>query len=127
MTTWTFPRADVVRVIDADTVELDVISDIGFGDSISRRRSFRLYGINTRELDEPGGLEAFEYVKSLLPVGMRLTLRSVKVDKYGGRYDATLLDDQGRDLSSVLITGQWAAPWNGRGPKPVPPWPRTLT
>ena len=93
---------------------------------VTRRRSFRLYGLNTRELDEPGGLEVFELMKSLMPVGSMVSLRSVKLDKFGGRYDAIVTLPGGVELNAWMIANQWAAQWNGRGPKPIPPWPRTV-
>jgi len=130
MSTWQFPRADVVRVIDGDNLELAVTYDIdlGFDDRqiITRRRSFRLYGLNVRELDQPGGLEAFRLISGMLPAGTQLSLTSVKLDKFGGRYDAIVTLPGGLELNAWLIANQWAAQWNGRGPKPVPPWPRTV-
>lgn len=130
MGTWSFDRADVIRVIDADNVELAVTYDVdlGFRDRqiITRPRSFRILGTNAREVNQPGGLEAISNLMGLLPVGLRVRLDSVKDDKYGGRFLARITLPDGRDLATTLITGQWAAEWNGRGPKPVPPWPRTI-
>ena len=130
MSTWSFPRADVVRVIDGDNVELDIISDIGFNDTVSRRRSFRLLGINARELDQPGGVEAQQNLAKLLPVGSSVRLQSVKLDKFGGRYDALIylpsaVDDRDT-INGRLVLEWWAASWNGQGSKPVPPWPRPV-
>lgn len=126
MSTWSFDRADVVRVIDADNLELDVVQDCGFNDTLTRRRSFRLFGVNARELDDPGGLAAYEHLRALLPAGTSVRLGSVKNDKFGGRFDAVVTLPDGRDLAMLLVGQQWASPWNGRGPKPVPPWPRTV-
>lgn len=93
------------------------------------RWSVRLVGCNARELAEPGGVEARDFVRSLLPPGTRVVLATVKPDKYGGRLDAAvtfLLNGTPTDLVSLLIAEQWAAPWDGRGSAPVPPWPRTV-
>lgn len=118
----TYPDAIVVRVIDGDTVVLDV--DLGF-DVWQRSQSFRLLGCNAREHDAPGGQEAVANLVELLPAGTEVTLTSIKPDKYGGRYDALIILPDGRDLTQLLIRAQWAAGWNGAGTKPVPPWPRT--
>jgi endonuclease YncB( thermonuclease family) len=112
---------DVVRVIDGDTIVIDV--DLGFGIWL-RSQSFRLLGVNAREHSAPGGKEARMNLASMLPVGTRLTVTSVKADKYGGRFDAMLTLPDGRDVARELIAGGWAAAWNGQGVKPVPAWPR---
>lgn len=123
-------NAQVVRVVDGDTVELDV--DLGFGvwkraiGGAGDECSFRLLGCNAREHDAPGGQEAIANLRTLLPVGATVTVTSVKNDKFGGRFDALITLPDGRDLTSLLVATQWAAAWNGRGAKPVPPWPRTL-
>jgi hypothetical protein len=79
--------ASVVRVIDGDTVVLDV--DLGFGIWL-RSQSFRLTGCNAIERSKPGGKEAKANLIELLPVGTAVLLRSIADDKYGGRYDARL-------------------------------------
>lgn len=116
----TYP-AQVVRVVDGDTVILDV--DLGFN-VWQRYQSFRLLGCNAREHDAPGGKEAIANLRTLLPVGSVLTVTSVKSDKYGGRYDAHLTLPDGQDLTRTLIETGWAAAWNGTGTKPLPAWPR---
>jgi endonuclease YncB( thermonuclease family) len=119
----------VVRdVHDGDTITVDI--DLGLG-VWKHGASLRLYGCNARELKDPGGAEARDNLAALLPVGSRIIVRSYKPgrdlpeDKYGGRYDATVALPDGRDLVTLLIAGQWVSPWNGKGARPVPPWPRT--
>lgn len=123
MTDRTYPGAVVVRVIDGDTVVLDV--DLGFNLWL-REESFRVLGCNAREHNAPGGQEAIANLRGILPVGTRVQLTSVKPDKFGGRYDALLTLPDGEDLTQLLVRTQWAAAWDGTGTKPVPPWPRTL-
>lgn len=118
-----FAGARVARVVDGDTVVLDV--DLGFG-VWKLAEAFRLLGCNAREHDAPGGQEAIANLRALLPVGALVTLTSVKPDKFGGRYDAKIQLPDGRDLTQLLVGTQWAAAWDGQGTKPVPPWPRTL-
>ncbi len=115
-------HATVDRVIDGDTVVLDV--DLGFGVWL-RKQSFRLLGVNAREKAQAGGDEARANLATLLPIGTYVTINSIKVDKYGGRFDAHVILADGTTLSQVLIQTGWAAAWSGAGAKPVPPWPRT--
>lgn len=113
-------RAVIVRTVDADTVVADV--DLGFHVWL-RGQTLRLVACNAREHDEPGGAEAARHLATLLPVGAVVLLSTVKADKYGGRWDARIGVD-GRDVATMLIAEGWAAPWSGRGRKPVPTWPR---
>lgn len=111
--------ATVRKVHDGDTFAADV--DLGFCVHIAA--SFRLAGCNARELGEPGGREARANLEGLL-LGRQVTLRSIKIDKYGGRYDAQVTLPDGGDLVQLLVAGSWAARWDGTGVRPVPPWPR---
>lgn len=121
--TFQYP-ASVVRVIDGDTLILDV--DLGFNVWV-RNQSFRLLGLNAREKSEAGGREAKEHLAALVPPGTPVTLTSVKPDKFGGRYDALLGLANGRDLAETLIAEGWAAAWDGNGTKPSPTWPRPMS
>lgn len=121
--------ATVAAVHDGDTVSFFV--DLGFNvflhpvnEKSRERMSFRLFGCNARELAQPGGPEARDHLAELLPVGLTVELASVKRDKYGGRYDAVVTMPDGTDLRDTLIADGWAVPWDGTGPKPIPPWPR---
>ena len=114
-------RAEVLRVIDGDTVILDI--DLGFSTWLCKQ-SVRLVGCNARELKDPGGAEAREHLSAMLPDGLAVTVTTVKPDKFGGRYDARVILPDGRDVTSLLIAQGWAALWDGRGVRPIPPWPR---
>ena len=78
----------IVKVVDGDTVDVDI--DLGFGVWLKKQR-IRLYGIDTpesrtRDLEEKKyGLIAKEFVQSHLPVGSTRTLTTVKdkTGKYG--------------------------------------------
>ena len=78
-------RCKVTRVVDGDTVDVDI--DLGFGVWMHKQR-IRLHGIDTpesrtRDLDEKKyGLIAKEHIKSFMPVGSMQTLVTVK-DKAG--------------------------------------------
>jgi len=108
--------ATVVSVYDGDTMTLDV--DLGF--YVRVRMACRLLGINAPELRDEGGRVARDTLRALCPVGVGVTVKSVKPDKYGGRFDGTVTLPDGRDVSQLLIAARVAAPWDGNGPKPLP-------
>ena len=78
-------KAQVARVIDGDTVVLEI--DLGF--KIFHVMSCRLAGINAPEFhakDEATRASAIaskEYLMSILPVGEWVEIESKKLDKYG--------------------------------------------
>lgn len=90
--------------------------------------SVRLQGCAARELRDPGGPEARDWLRGHLTVGSPVVLATVKPDKYGTRKVARVFYEQvpgvTSDLTEVLIAEGWAARWDGRGKQPKPPWPR---
>jgi endonuclease YncB( thermonuclease family) len=112
--------ATVVSVHDGDTFTVSV--DLGF--DLAFRTAVRLNGCNARELAAPGGAEARDNLRTLLPVGQSVVLTSVDWDKYGGRVDGDV-ELAGVDLVTELVAGSWAARWNDKGAKSLPPWPRS--
>lgn len=131
-------NAVVSEVIDGDTVKLSVRLaksrgkdvDLGFhvyreGGWLVLHYTFRLLGCNAAEHGTPAGDAATANLKALLPVSTVVGVSSVANDKYS-RYDALIALPDGTDLVTKLIAEQWAAAWNGLGPKPLPPWPRTV-
>ena len=90
----------IVRVVDGDTVDIDI--DLGFDVWLKKQR-IRLYGVDTpesrtRDLEEKKyGLAAKVFVENYLPVGSKQTLR-------------TRLDDRGkfgRILGEFVLITQW--------------------
>jgi endonuclease YncB( thermonuclease family) len=112
--------ATVLDVHDGDTIKVRV--DLGFV-PVLIETSVRLLGCNAIELDAPGGMESRDHLRALA-LGQSVFLRTVKPDKFGGRYDAQVTLPGDVDLVTTLIADGWAAPWDGKGPKPVPVWPR---
>jgi endonuclease YncB( thermonuclease family) len=103
--------ARVLQVHDGDTLEVSV--------------TVRLADCNARELDEPGGVEARDHLRALLPVGTRVQLYPTTVDHYHNRMDAGVRAWR-TDVVEYLATHQWVARYPGHGPKVNPPWPRTV-
>lgn len=121
-------NATVVDVHDGDT--FSVIVDRGFYDYLGNHDHpipVRLLGCNAIELAQPGGVEARDNLRALLPVGSAVVLRTAKPDKYAPRWDALVETPTQPDLVAYLVAQQWVAAWDGVGPKPTPPWPRTVT
>lgn len=119
-------KATVLSVRDGDTIHADV--DLGFGVVKGSENNvpglpLRLAGCNARELNEEGGPEARERLRELLSEGTVVTLRTVRPDKFGGRYDAQIELPDGSDLVGRLIEEGWVAAWNGEGPRPIPAYP----
>lgn len=112
-------KAKVVNIHDGDTMTLDV--DLGF--YITVRMLCRLHGLNARELSEVGGPEARLTLEALCPYGSDVEVQSITVDKYAGRFDAIVLNTLGLDVNEIMIEDGYAIPWDGKGKKPVPPWP----
>jgi hypothetical protein len=124
-------NAWVLEWHDADTVLCRV--DRGRRDYSTW--SVRVLGSSAREVPnppftkgEPGGPEAQAEATRRWPAGTPLVLATVKPDKYGDRQLARVIaHDPLRgsvDVATELIADLWAAPWNGRGAPPKPPWPR---
>lgn len=111
----------VVRVIDGDTVIVDV--DLGF--YVSVRMSCRLAGINAAEHNEPGGPQARLELTRLLSTGP-VTVASVRADKFAGRFDAVVTAG-GVNVNAALVSTGLAVWWDGVGPKPHVPWPPPLS
>ena len=100
----------IVKVIDGDTVDVDI--DLGFGVWLKKQR-IRLYGIDTpesrtRDLEEKKyGLIAKAFVLACLPLGTTQTLTTVqdKTGKYGrilGKFKA-----YDSDLDAWVNMNQW--------------------
>jgi len=100
-------RCKVTRVVDGDTVDVDI--DLGFGVWMYKQR-IRLHGIDTpesrtRDLDEKKyGLIAKEQIKSFMPVGSMQTLVTVKdkAGKYGRILGKFLIYDKKTDAQMTI-------------------------
>jgi hypothetical protein len=124
----TYP-ASVISLTDADSI----VTFLDRGGDDYWRIKLRLFGGNAREHNEPGGPEAIEYLSVLVrPVVARSVadlftfpaqVISLKWDKFGGRVDGNLIVPGVGDVMQAMIRAGYAAAWDGRGPRPTPPWP----
>lgn len=82
-------RATVVRIVDGDTLDLDV--DMGFR-SWRMKERFRLAGINApetnRSIEASSGRSAKDYLSKLVPVGSTILVETAKDPDNFGRWIA---------------------------------------
>lgn len=105
--------ADLVRVVDGDTVEVRarIWLDEWIGVSV------RLSGIDAPELhgrcpaEREKAAAARDYLSRLIE-GHALTLEDISPDKYAGRVEARLLAD-GQDTAAALLADGLARPLEG--------------
>lgn len=96
----------VTHVVDGDTFDADV--DLGFKIWVKMR--FRLYGLDTPELNSKDEAErgqagaAMRRLQGLIQ-GKTLKLHSIKdkQEKYG-RYLARIFTEEGNDVAAILIS-----------------------
>lgn len=126
--------ARVVRVIDGDTLVVDVrlsrrhrsreAHDFGFAvharpDGLwLEQQHVRLYGCNAPEKTTDAGQVARSWLRELLPAGTDVKLVSHGWDKYGGRIDGEVVYG-GHDVAQLAIGAGHAFAWSGQGPKPT--------
>lgn len=103
--------ATVVKVVDGDTV--DMIVDLGF--RVSRKDRFRLYGLNAPERNTPEGPLATAFLRSLLPEGKQVMIRShhptsvPRTDPYG-RYIVEIMDGE-ININDLIVEKGFAVPF----------------
>jgi micrococcal nuclease len=92
--------AKIVRVIDADTIVLDV--DLGF--KVTKRDTFRLKYINAPELSTPAGVEARAFLERLLD-GKAIEVETTKdkEDKYGRMLATVWASEVGKSQLNVNL------------------------
>lgn len=118
-------RAKLIKVVDGDTVDLDV--DLGFDVHVNPMR-FRLTGINAPEknskvvAERMAAAAATVALEALLKDGPLLvkTLKDSQ-EKYG-RYLATVTNAVGVIVNAEMVRLGHAVIYLGIGPMPVWPW-----
>lgn len=107
--------AQVVRVIDGDTVTVHVFPWPG----VIVETRIRLLGVDTPELrgkceeEKAKARAAKKLVAELLPVGTQVQIRKVKQDKYAGRHDAEIWLPDGRSVTEILVAQGTARLYDG--------------
>lgn len=98
----------IVRVVDGDTVELDI--DLGF--NVTIRETCRLRGINAPEMrgaSRPAGIKSKTALEKMIKAVRQMTCWTHK-DKRGkyGRMLVTLFDDMNREINTEMVTQGFA-------------------
>ena len=104
-TVWTVP-AKVVRVVDGDTLILDL--DQGWRQWRIGERC-RLSGINAPEAGTPEGVLARAFVEHVIGMKSDVTFVSRALDKYGRPLGVVRLSD-GRILNDLILSAGHAVP-----------------
>ena len=86
----TYPVAAVVKVVDGDTVDLDV--DLGFHIHGNPLR-FRLKGVNCAEMGTPGGAAAKRFTVDWLAARGSLFVTSWKSPGAYGRWEGVITEE----------------------------------
>jgi len=121
---WTWVDAEVVEVVDGDTVSFKVTRDIGFGGTATFIVRLRLNRINAAPKGTIAGIAATAYLKTLLVIGALVSATTMKPYKYGGpdtspgewMVEVTLAD--GTNVSDLMVATGNAVYWDGQGPRP---------
>lgn len=111
-------RATVVRVVDGDTVRLDI--DLGF-DVILKNQCVRLYRVDTPECrtkdlkEKAAGLLAKSVVKGFIDEGSVVTVKT-SLDNKGkfGRILGTIVESRGVNINDYLINNAYAVEYYGQ-------------
>ena len=110
-------RCKILRVVDGDTVDVDI--DLGFGVWLHKER-VRIMGIDTPEsrtrdlVEKQFGLAAKEYVKYLMPAGSTQIISTQK-DKTG-KFGRILGDFEidGVMFTQIMIDNHHAVAYHGQ-------------
>ena len=108
-------KATIVRVVDGDTVDVDI--DLGFDTWLHNQR-IRLYGIDTPECrtrnkrEKAHGLLAKEYVQKALIVGRTYALTTKEKGKFG-RFLGEFKTGKGL-ITKLLVKEGLAVPYTGQ-------------
>ena len=115
-------KCKVTRVVDGDTVDIDI--DLGFGVWLHKER-VRIYGIDTPEsrtrdkIEKRFGLLAKEFVKQFVK-GSSIILRTQKYDAKGkfGRILGDIIVDN-KSLSDTMIQEHHAVIYHGQSKEDI--------
>jgi endonuclease YncB( thermonuclease family) len=106
--------ADVLRVVDGDTIE--VRAHIWLGQAVETL--VRLYGLDTPELKGkcPAERTAARRAKALLEEKLadrQVVLRDIRFEKYAGRVMSRVETTDGQDMSHAMIADGAGRSYNG--------------
>lgn len=106
--------AEVLRVIDGDTMEVRILESNGWPE-VGRVEKLRLAGVDAFELSEARGVLAKAFVDSLCPPGQRIHGRGKRArDPYGRLLAHVYLQAEGGwiNLGEELLRRKLARKWD---------------
>lgn len=118
MATWNWPGSTLVRVVDGDTVVVEVNRDLGFNGRAVFTQRIRLNRINAPKVSTAAGKEAKAALQSMLE-GIDFDLTTVGPYKYGDEWMGEVVVPQKRNVSDVMVSSGHAVYWDGNGPRPA--------
>lgn len=92
-------RCDVLRVLDGDTIDVNV--DLGFG--VFTRQRLRIFGVNSPEKNTDAGKDALLFVSDLLYQSSDVVIRTMK---QSSKSDAEKREKFGRYLVNLVVDGE---------------------
>jgi micrococcal nuclease len=111
----------IVRVVDGDTVDVDI--DLGFNHWIHGER-IRLFGVDCPECrsrdkkEKAAGLAAKNFVKGLLHDGGTYTLTTKEKGKFGRYLGVIMLSDK-TSVNAALVSEHLAVPYHGQSKQEI--------
>ena len=108
-------RATIIKVVDGDTVDVDI--DLGFG-IIMKDERVRIMGIDTPEIkgkcekEKELALIGRQTANELFRAADVIEFKDLKWDKYGGRILSNVYLD-GYLYADMIINEQLAVPYDG--------------
>tara|TARA_R110002072_G_scaffold22605_1_gene79162 strand:- start:917 stop:1324 length:408 start_codon:yes stop_codon:yes gene_type:complete len=114
-------QCKIVRVVDGDTVDVDI--DLGF-DTWKCGERIRLYGVDTPECrtrdaeEKAAGFLAKEFVEDALHVGGTYRLQTKEKGKFG-RYLGTIYLTDDTSINAALVTEHLAVPYTRQNKKEI--------
>lgn len=103
-------EAKVIKVIDGDTVDLDI--DLGFHIRITKR--IRLSFINAPEMNTDLGKRSKDFLLKSIPQESNVIIKTQldKTDKYGRVLGEIFAPDQISSINKLMIDGGFAEYYN---------------
>ena len=111
----------IVRVVDGDTVDVDI--DLGF-DTWKCGERIRLFGVDCPECrsrdkeEKAAGLAAKDFVKRLLHDGGTYTLTTKEKGKFGRYLGVIMLSDK-TSVNAALVSENLAVPYHGQSKQEI--------
>ena len=112
----------VLRVIDGDTIDVDM--DLGFSTVLKKKR-IRLYGIDTPESrtsdkeEKIRGIISKNYLLTKCPIGKYIRLKSHGVGKFGRILGELFEYNETSSINDEMCNEAYAVPYHGQSKEEI--------